>query len=177
MRSDAHSERPNQSLKAFGGGAGEVDVSLYDAVGRRVRNLVRFPWLIQKLPGGFRHILQRVDQAVFFYRAHKLGMFLWMLAGMGSHAVNVLCIYFIGQALGMDVALQDYFVLVPVILIVSAIPIGPNGWGVGELMFGYVFPKYAAAAATAPTMYTRAVSLSLLYRIHLVLWSLLGGLP
>ena len=58
----------------------------------------------------------------------------------------------------------------------SLIPIGPNGWGVGELMFDYLFPKFAAGAATAPTMYTRAVSLSLLYRIHLTLWSLLGGL-
>ena len=99
--------------------------------------------------------------------------------------MNVLCVYLIGEALGMSVALQDYFVLVPVILIVSAIPIGPNGWGVGELMFGYLFKTYAAqhliaggmaAAQAAQTMYTRSVSLSLLYRLHLTAWSLLGGL-
>ena len=76
----------------------------------------------------------------------------------------------------MGVRIQDYFVLVPVILIVSAIPIGPNGWGVGEAMFGYLFSKFAAGATAAQTMYTRAVSLSLLYRLHLTLWSLLGGL-
>lgn len=146
------------------------------AFSRRVRSLIRLSALLNKLPGGFRNILERLDQAVFFYRGHKLGMFLWMLGGMGSHAINVLCIYFIGEALGMGVPVQDYYVLVPVILIVSAVPIGPNGWGVGELMFGYLFPKYAASVVTAPVMYTRAVSLSLLYRIHLTLWSLVGGL-
>jgi uncharacterized protein (TIRG00374 family) len=146
------------------------------AFSRRVRSLIRLSALLHRLPGGFRQILERIDQAVFFYRAHKLGMFLWMVAGMGSHAINVLCVYFIGEALGMGVKVQDYFVLVPVILIVSAVPIGPNGWGVGELMFGYLFPRYAEAAASTSVMFTRAVSLSLLYRIHLTLWSLLGGL-
>ncbi|MHC4079130.1 MAG: lysylphosphatidylglycerol synthase transmembrane domain-containing protein [Planctomycetota bacterium] len=146
------------------------------AFSRRIRNLIRLPGLIQKLPGGFGHLLQRLDQAVFFYRSHKAGMFVWMLGGMGSHAINVLCVYFIGEALGMGVALQDYFVLVPVILIVSAIPIAPNGWGVGEYMFGELFRNFAAGAGAAQTMYTRAISLSLLYRIHLMLWSLLGGL-
>jgi glycosyltransferase 2 family protein len=146
------------------------------AFSRRIRSLIRLTALLQKLPGGFRNILERVDQAVFFYRGHKLAMSLWMLGGMGSHVINVLCVYFIGEALGMGVSLADYYVLVPVILIVSAVPIGPNGWGVGELMFGYLFPKYAASLATATVMFTRAVSLSLLYRIHLTLWSLLGGL-
>ncbi|MHC4514879.1 MAG: lysylphosphatidylglycerol synthase transmembrane domain-containing protein [Planctomycetota bacterium] len=146
------------------------------AFSRRIRNTVRLPWLLRKLPRGFGHLLERLDQAVFFYRSHKGGMFLWLLGGMGSHVVNVLCVYFIGNALGMGVPVQDYFVLIPVILIVSAIPIAPNGWGVGEAMFGYLFQRFTAAAATAQTMYTRGVSLSLLYRIHLTLWSLLGGL-
>ncbi len=149
------------------------------AFSRRIRSLVRLKWLIQKVPGRFSHLLQRFDHAVFFYRSHKAGMFFWMLAGMGSHCVNVFCVYFIGEALGMGVQLQDYFVLVPVILIVSAIPIGPNGWGVGEAMFGYLFQNFTAGgvgAHAAQTIYTRAVSLSLLYRVHLTLWSLLGGL-
>ena len=77
----------------------------------------------------------------------------------------------------------EYFVIVPVINIVSAVPIAPNGWGVGEALYKELFSRVGAAhlvgaaggEAAAATMGTRGVALSVLYRLHLTFWSLLGG--
>ncbi len=150
------------------------------AFSRRIRRLIRLSTLLRMLPGKFSHLLERVDQAVFFYRSHLLGMVMWLLAGMGNHVFSVLSYYFVGQALGVGMELADYFVLMPVILIVSAVPIAPNGWGVGEAMFGYLFGKFGTVhlvhAQAESIMRTRGVALSVLYRIHLTLWSLVGGL-
>jgi hypothetical protein len=52
---------------------------------------------------------------------------------------------------------------------------GPNGWGLGEYMYGYLF-GLAAQPGAQEVMTTRGVALSVLYRLHLTLWSLLGGL-
>ena len=71
--------------------------------------------------------------------------------------------------------------LVPVINIASAIPIAPNGWGVGELLYGYLFAEHGAqhlvgVADAAAAMRTRGVALSLLYRAVLTAFSCVAGL-
>jgi hypothetical protein len=75
----------------------------------------------------------------------------------------------------------EYFVLIPVINIISAVPILPNGWGVGEWLYQSLFSQVGAAYVVgagdpAHVMGTRGVALSVLYRLHLTAWSLLGGL-
>ena len=73
----------------------------------------------------------------------------------------------------------------PVIQIASAVPLAPAGWGVGEALFGYLFSHFAYqglpmasvnAAAAIEVMRTRAIALSIVYRVHIMLWSLLGAL-
>lgn len=74
--------------------------------------------------------------------------------------------------------------LIPVINIVSALPVSPNGWGWGEALYKSLFGTYGApylqgavsAEVAKATMGTRGVALSVLYRLHLTFWSLLGGL-
>lgn len=147
------------------------------AFSRRIRRAVRLDALLNRLP--LSGLLKRIDQAIYFYRGHKRGICLWMLAGTASHVLSVLSVVFIGEALSLGMPTFEYFVLVPIINIVSALPLGPNGWGVGEWLYGYLFSVYGAgyvsAADPALVMRTRGVALSLLYRIHLTLWSLLGG--
>jgi hypothetical protein len=75
----------------------------------------------------------------------------------------------------------EYFVLVPVINIASAVPIAPNGWGIGETMYGYLFATHGAVYLTGTAgpylaMWTRGVALSVLYRTVLTGFSLLAGL-
>ncbi len=85
------------------------------------------------------------------------------------------------MAIGVGMPAFEYFVLVPVINIASAVPIAPNGWGVGELLYGYLFAEHGAqhlvgVADAASAMRTRGVALSILYRSVLTAFSCLAGL-
>lgn len=148
------------------------------AFSSRIRRVVRLDALVERLP--LSGLLQKIDQAIYFYRGHTLGIALWMVSGMASHVLSVLSVAVIGHAMSLGMPTFEYFVLVPIINIVSAVPLGPNGWGVGEVLYGNLFAEYGAgfvaSASASQVMYTRGVALSILYRIHLTLWSLLGGM-
>jgi uncharacterized membrane protein YbhN (UPF0104 family) len=150
------------------------------AFSKRLRQLVRLKALLEKLPARLSHVLKMVDQAVFFYRGHKRVIVASLVAGIGNHMVSVMSVVLIGDALGVGMPWLEYFVIVPVINILSAVPIAPNGWGVAETFYQFFFSKYGAAYAgsvgnPAQVMGTRGLALSVLYRLHLTFWSLLGG--
>jgi uncharacterized protein (TIRG00374 family) len=151
------------------------------AFSKRLRSLVRLKWLIDRLPHKVIHALLLVDRAVFFYRDHKWVIVASLIAGVGNHVASVGSVVLIGKALGVGLPTFDYFVLIPIVNIVSAIPILPNGWGIGETLYQGLFGTYGArylheVANAVEVMGTRGVALSVLYRLHLTLWSLLGGL-
>lgn len=152
------------------------------AFSKRLRQIVRLKWLLDRLPPRIGGVLKLVDQAVFFYRDHKFVIAMSLLVGVVNHVVSVGSVVLIGHALGVGMPTFEYFVIVPVINILSAIPIAPNGWGFGEALYKGLFSTYGAEhvagvapAAAAETMGTRGVALSVLYRLHLTFWSLLGG--
>lgn len=151
------------------------------AFSRRLRGLIRLSDLLTALPTRINEVLRRVDNAVYFYRAHKVGMSLWLFAGVFNHVAAVVSYYCVGEALGVGMPLEDYFVLIPIIIIVSAIPIAPNGWGVGEFMFQQLFGKFGAShlqsAVGTQIMGTRGAALSVVYRLFvLTSVSLVGGI-
>lgn len=148
---------------------------------RRVRTTLKLHVLANVLPVRVRHFLARLDQAVFFYRAHKRGVAMWLLAGILSHSISVLIVVCIGHGLKTGLPDPEYFVLVPIINIVSAIPIAPNGWGVGEALYANLFARYGAlylpgVADAEQVMRTRGVAVSLLFRVCTTIISLVGGL-
>ena len=150
------------------------------AFSRRLRHLVRLSSLLHRLPHKIGNLLKLFDQAVFFYRTHKWVIAASLLAGVGNHILSVLSVVLIGNALGVGLPTFDYFVFVPCVNILSALPIGPNGWGVGEWTYGYLFSTYGAHYLTGPmaaeAMGNRGVALSVLYRLHSTCWTWLGGL-
>lgn len=153
------------------------------AFSKRIRRRIRLNELIAKLPPRISGPLRKIDQAVFFYRSHKTGIAVWGVIGVANHAVSVASTMLMGKALNVGMPALEYFVLVPLINILSALPLGPNGWGVAELAFRSLFGTFGApylapmpVAQASAIMGTRGVALSILFRIHLTLWSLLGGL-
>ncbi len=160
------------------GGVGLLGIIAFS---KRMRSLVRLTWLLQRLPPKLGHVLRLVDQAVFSYRSHRWVIIGSLLAGVGNHVVSVLGVYLLGEAIGVGLPSFEYFALIPIINIVSAVPLLPNGWGIGEWMYGGLFATFGASylgggPVAAAAMSTRGVALSLLYRLHLTCWSLLGGL-
>ncbi|MEC8653399.1 MAG: lysylphosphatidylglycerol synthase transmembrane domain-containing protein [Planctomycetota bacterium] len=151
------------------------------AFSRRLRERVRLKWLLNRLPTKIRSALQMVDKAIFFYREQRVVIGASLLLGVLNHAISVLAVVCFGVAIGVGMPAFEYFVLVPVINIASAIPIAPNGWGVGELLYGYLFAEHGAqhlvgVSDAAAAMRTRGVALSLLYRAVLTAFSCVAGL-
>lgn len=152
------------------------------AFSRRLRQLVRLKTLLDRLPPKLGHLLKKVDHAVFVYRDHKTVIVASLLAGVGNHVLAVLSVVCMGNSLDIGMPSLEYFVLIPVINIVTAVPIAPNGWGIGESLYSYFFGQYGGGfirdvppAVGCQTMGTRGLALSILYRLHVTLWSLFGG--
>ncbi|NIW04317.1 MAG: flippase-like domain-containing protein [Gammaproteobacteria bacterium] len=148
---------------------------------RRVRRSLKLDRLLKMLPDRAQEFLARIDQAVFLYRGHKKGIGLWVLGGMLSHSLAVLTVVCIARGLNAGLPDAEYFVLVPVINIVSALPIAPNGWGVGEALYANLFAQYGAVYLSdvgdaERIMRTRGVAVSLLFRVLTTMMSLVGGL-
>lgn len=153
------------------------------AFSRRLRQLVRLKALLDRLPPKLGHLLKKVDHAVFVYRERKTVIVASLVAGVGNHVLAVLSVVCIGNSLDIGMPSLEYFVLIPVINIVTAVPLAPNGWGIGESLYSYFFGQYGwgnipgvPEAVAKQTMGTRGLALSVLYRLHVTLWSLFGGL-
>jgi uncharacterized protein (TIRG00374 family) len=87
-----------------------------------------------------------------------------------NHATNATACYFLAQALGIEgVSLGAALALVPLANLLSAIPLLPGGWGVGELAFAYFFGQVGVPA-------TEAVGLSVVFRLAVLGVNLPGGL-
>jgi uncharacterized membrane protein YbhN (UPF0104 family) len=83
------------------------------------------------LPWLGRHVATVADDLRITLRSGKIGL-LAMALGIGSSLLGVLLIYIIGSAIGADLRALDCLVLVPSALLVSALPISLEGWGVRE---------------------------------------------
>ncbi len=68
-----------------------------------------------------------------------------------------------------DVSASAYCSIIPIIMIISAVPVAPAGWGVGEAMFAYFFEAVSVANS-------HALALSFTYRITVLLVSFIGGI-
>jgi glycosyltransferase 2 family protein len=99
--------------------------------------------------------------------------YLWRALGL-SMLLNVAVVFqvlFLAWGLGLDISVRALFVIVPVVVCISALPITPSGLGVRENL--YVLLLAAPQIQVEPT---RALSLSLLAYTGFLLWSILGGL-
>ncbi|MBN2199178.1 MAG: flippase-like domain-containing protein [Candidatus Aminicenantes bacterium] len=107
----------------------------------RLSSASRFGRIASKVLG-FRDVI------VSFRR--KRGPFLLALAWALVLQVNVILYYFlIGRALGMRVPLVDYFVFIPVVLLLQTIPVTLGGLGLRESAYVAVFRFYGVSAETA----------------------------
>jgi uncharacterized membrane protein YbhN (UPF0104 family) len=49
-----------------------------------------------------------------------------------THVLNILVFWMLGQSLGLTVAFDQWFIVVPTVLLISMLPISIGGWGVRE---------------------------------------------
>ena len=134
---------------------------------RRVRRALGLSALFLKLP--FQGIWREVDAAFALYRRRPGALGLGLLVSFVNHAGTAVLAFVLARALGLSVVrLSDCLALVPVTSLLSAIPLLPGGWGVGELAFAYFF----APVGVAPS---EAVALSVVLRLAILTSGLPGG--
>jgi uncharacterized protein (TIRG00374 family) len=135
---------------------------------RRLRRALGIEKLFAVLP--FEGIFRKIDETLFIYRYRRKTIAVSLLLSMVVHTVIIVGIAIIGRAIGMKTPFVSYFAIVPIGLIVKALPIAPAGWGVGEAAFVYFF-------GTQGVIKAQALALSLIYNLEQMAISALGVIP
>ena len=136
---------------------------------RRVRRRLGINRILKRLPGS--SILMKLDQAFLGYRARPRALVVAFLISFIAHLCNVGSVYVFGQDLGIPADMVTYFATVPIVFIVSSVPLAPGGWGVRESAFIVTF----TAVGVDPAYKSQLVLLSVLYGFSVMFYSLLGG--
>ena len=91
-----------------------------------------------------------------------------LLLSLFMHLLSVLAVFILAQGLGMEVTPLACLALVPVVLLLSTMPISVAGWGVRE-------NAMVAALAFAGAESSEALALSILFGLALLALSLVGA--
>jgi hypothetical protein len=92
-----------------------------------------------------------------------------LLISLALQIVEVLSVVLIGAALGMEVEVIHYFIYMPLIWVITTVPISIGGLGVRENAFAFFFRQVGVSSPLA-------LALSLLYFSCRVISGLIGGL-
>ncbi len=125
------------------------------------------PWL-RRLPKG--DLLERCVDASRLFGQRPAFLLETLALSMAINAACVLQIVTLAGGLGLKIELLDLFVIVPVVVCISALPITPSGLGLRENLYVLMLavPEINVGA-------TQALSLSLLAYAGSLLWSVVGG--
>ena len=132
---------------------------------QRLRRLPGLHWLCERLR--ITHHLRAASQSVRIFKRRPSFVFWTLLITLVGHLLFLGGIALIGQALGLGVPVYLYFVYLPLIYILGAIPITPGGVGWVENLFVEFFRATAAALSGI-------VALAMLARLLPVFWGLPG---
>ena len=113
--------------------------------------------------------LKRVYAAFYIYRSKKALLVKVFLMSIVIQIMSILINYQIALGLGLDVSMKYFFLFIPIIAVISAIPITFAGWGLGESMYKYFFGLVTGACGLAVTM-------SIIVRLIILILNLFGGI-
>jgi uncharacterized protein (TIRG00374 family) len=131
------------------------------------RRILRFDALLARLP--MKEQVQNLDRAVRMYVTHPVELTFALALSAANHLSVAAGVCALGRAFGDSLKYVDYVGVTSIANAVSALPVAPAGWGVGEAAFGYIFGLLGAA----PTL---GVAVSVTYRLLMMGIGLLGGL-
>ena len=142
-----------------------VGVAVLGATNLRKR--LGVDWILRKLPG--QKFIEKILDVLRLYRARP-GLILWALViTLPVHLTVIFSALLAGKAFDLPVSTGYYFVVVPVIVLVGAIPISPQGAGVMEFFATLLLAREGATAG-------HAVALTMSIRLVQILWNLTGAI-
>ena len=142
-------------------------VGILGTAGLMALDFLPLSWRTWRVVSGFAS-LAKDTRSVFLRPGHALPV---LAMGLAGHLNISLGVWVLGLALGLGgyVSLVDCFVLIPLVLLVTTIPISIAGWGVREAAMVTAFQTIGVSSE-------HALLLSLVFGIQLIVISLPGGL-
>jgi len=131
----------------------------------RVRRLLHLQKLYNRLP--IAHHFAAAGEAAQTYRRRLGSLVKAVMITFGGHIVWIGSISLIGMSLGLQTRVFNYFLYVPLVYIIGAVPLTPGGVGLVEALYVSFF---------APVAPTEVLALALLARLIPVFWGLPGAL-
>jgi len=139
--------------------------TLFDAVSRRALLLIKG----SRVEARLHRILDKIEATLSYARGKKSLFIKSILVSFLFHALAILNTKLAANAVGWsEASVLELFIVVPLVLILSAVPITPSGIGIQEGAFIYFLQKIGA---TAP----EAAGVALLLRAKTLALGLVGG--
>lgn len=132
-----------------------------------LRRRTGLDWFLRKLPMQ-RHVQQAVH-AMDVYGRQPAALAWALLCSFPVHVTTICSATLAGHAFQLPLADAYYWVIVPVIALVGAIPISPQGAGVMEFFAVQLTIRHGVTVA-------QAVALVMSIRLTAIFWNLLAGL-
>ena len=120
----------------------------------------------------YRNLGERIDRglvSILSYRESPASLAAVVLISFLYQSTAYVAVYILSLSLGMEISVIYFFIFIPIISVISMIPISLNAIGVRETAFVYCF-KWAGVPES------QALALSLLFFSLMVLLSILGGI-
>jgi len=129
---------------------------------RSLRRKIGLSALVDRLPLGDK--LRSLDRAALLYLKHPGEVGLAFLLSFANHLVVCVGVFVLAWGIGVDTeraGVTEFLVLAPVANIISAIPLAPGGWGVGEFAYRELFAMIGLSGALG-------VAVSVTFRLCMV---------
>ena len=114
-------------------------------------------------------VVKKTSEAYVFFLSHKLCFWGGLLLSAIAHIALMLTFYFVALGAGIGLSFWDLSAILPLVGLVTLLPITPNGMGIREFAFIHFLSVHHVAQSSA-------LALSLGGFFIILLWNLLGGL-
>lgn len=128
------------------------------------------------LPARIQERLLRMFNRFQYFRSVKLWVQISLLSAV-TQSLRIFVHYYCGIALGVDLSISWYFYYIPLVAIVSALPISIGGFGPREFLAQSLFARAGVASLESVVIQLLAYFVSLLLSLFGAFVFLLGGKP
>ena len=145
---------------------GSVLAGLVVFYSRRLRRWTGLDFILRRLP--MQRQVQKAVAAMEIYRDRPAPLAVATLLSFPVHVTSILSATFAGWAFGLPLPVFYYWVVVPVIALVGAIPVSPQGAGVMEFFAVELTRRHGVTIS-------QAFVLVMSIRLIAVFWNLVAG--
>lgn len=142
-----------------------ITVFIYISLNSRIYASTAFKHLLDRIP--FNQQIDSLRQALYRYRRPGIDLGFVMILSLLIVLFSVTSVMFVGLSLDVSIPWYIYFIYIPLITIMTAIPVTPGGVGVFEELFLFFF-------ATDADLH-KILMMALLCRLVMVAWAIPGA--